>query len=143
MAAKDSSIACTCLRGFVARSACSRDGVTSIPAASRPGYTSWQYLDFVVCIWCQSLYDPRRPERVFLREGSPESGMVYLEILRAKRRAQDDVDRGMERMCQNHYKETVASNRDLEFDCCTVPSIGLNTYCFAGYFNQEQRFTFR
>ncbi len=40
--------------------------------------------------------DPRRPERVFLREGSPESveWCQYLEILRAKRRAQDDVNRG-------------------------------------------------
>ncbi|KTD63224.1 hypothetical protein Lsha_0776 [Legionella shakespearei DSM 23087] len=38
------------------------------------------------------LPDPRRPERVFLREGSPEAGTVpVLEILRAKRRAQDDV----------------------------------------------------
>ncbi|KTD60982.1 hypothetical protein Lsha_1393, partial [Legionella shakespearei DSM 23087] len=35
--------------------------------------------------------DSRRPERVFLREGSPESGMV--PILRAKRRTQDDVER--------------------------------------------------
>ncbi|KTD57937.1 hypothetical protein Lsha_2215 [Legionella shakespearei DSM 23087] len=38
--------------------------------------------------------DSRRPERVFLREGSPNTGTIphFQEILRAKRRAQDDVD---------------------------------------------------
>ncbi|KTD63489.1 hypothetical protein Lsha_0667 [Legionella shakespearei DSM 23087] len=55
--------------------------------------------------------DSRRPERVFWREGSPQSGMVPLRsrlqadratnpasfqgILRVKRRAQDDGDRGV------------------------------------------------
>jgi glutamyl-tRNA reductase len=37
--------------------------------------------------------EARHPERVFLREGSPDTGTLYhnQEILRAKRRAQDDV----------------------------------------------------
>ncbi|KTD63504.1 hypothetical protein Lsha_0682 [Legionella shakespearei DSM 23087] len=43
--------------------------------------------------------DLRRPERVFWREGSPNIGTMPLqEILRAKRRAQDDVDRVMAKM---------------------------------------------
>ncbi|KTD56402.1 hypothetical protein Lsha_2801 [Legionella shakespearei DSM 23087] len=43
--------------------------------------------------------DPRRPERVFLREGSPESGMVPIfgdpsrKKTRSGRRGSGDVDR--------------------------------------------------
>ncbi|KTD66412.1 hypothetical protein Lsha_0094 [Legionella shakespearei DSM 23087] len=67
---------------IAARLACNRDGATAIPAASRPGYTPCQNSvvlsasfcakDLLKVAWCQ-----------------------YLEILRAKRRAQDDVDRGV------------------------------------------------
>jgi hypothetical protein len=44
----------------------------------------------------ESMTQPRHPERVFLREGSPFSGKILLQcliqkILRAKRRALDDV----------------------------------------------------
>ncbi|KTD65961.1 hypothetical protein Lsha_0168 [Legionella shakespearei DSM 23087] len=46
--------------------------------------------------------DPRRPERVFLREGSPNTVAPcrFGEILRAKRRAQDDGERGIAKMCR-------------------------------------------